>query len=125
MYVSYFVNIYSAFDMSVTGLWIYVAMGFILEHLPAGVLPRGILSAYFSAACQRPISIQAAISNHPEIGRVHRVRFSLRALTVISGYRKKNLANIFGTICEEEQGRGKEAKGNHDPKPWRIHGLAL
>jgi len=34
MYPAYCINIYTAFDMSVTGLWIYVALGFILQHLP-------------------------------------------------------------------------------------------
>jgi O-antigen ligase len=34
MYPAFIVNIYLAFDMSVTGLWIYVAIGFILQHLP-------------------------------------------------------------------------------------------
>ncbi len=34
MYPVYSVGLYTGFDMSVTGLWIYVAMGFILEHLP-------------------------------------------------------------------------------------------
>ena len=33
MYPSYLIGIYVAFDMSVTGLWIYVAMGFILDNL--------------------------------------------------------------------------------------------
>ena len=34
MYPAFLVNIYAAFDMSATLLWVYVAMGFILENLP-------------------------------------------------------------------------------------------
>jgi O-antigen ligase len=36
MFFSFFVNIYTAFDLSVTGLWVYVAIGFILDRLPRG-----------------------------------------------------------------------------------------
>ena len=34
MYPAYIVNIYAAFDLSVTGLWVYVSLGFILNNLP-------------------------------------------------------------------------------------------
>jgi hypothetical protein len=34
MFVAYFLNIYTSFDLSSTGLWIYVAIGFVLNRLP-------------------------------------------------------------------------------------------
>jgi O-antigen ligase len=45
MYPAYFVGIYSAFDMSVIGLWSYVGLGFILEHLPKSSTARDSLPA--------------------------------------------------------------------------------
>lgn len=34
MFASYLINIYAAFDMSITGMWIYISIGFILDRLP-------------------------------------------------------------------------------------------